>query len=458
MHQPAPPVRMATLRDLLAVSQGEGLARDIGLTLNRIYFLDIAAVRRILGQRRWLAKRAVVHGVVRSCIQRYLRAEDVSVELSEDQYTLIFHDDDVEQIAARCRRLAAATEIALFGQKGLSRVLVRDAATVFAEGAVVRTADPAADGLDPDSPLLAEAADAEPEPTPLPATPPAMLSSDEREARRHALLELLAQDQEESVGYGFLPMWHAREGRIATYICRPRRGDGVEAEIGYGVLGHAPDNTAIAQLDTHAVEECLFALKRLADTQARINLLTTVHFETLASRSSRSQLQEFLAAVPNLFRRRLTLHVAEMPTGIPEARLNEITTAIAGWVRNLVVEVRMSECPTLRALGARAWLYARARIGIVAFDFEGMASEEMLQRARRVAGVLVPRGLQLSALNVPSRDALCELATSDFAFLGGPPIGGFQPRPGPPRPFTMRDLERATGAALPATGSDAVYI
>lgn len=444
-----PLIRMATLSDLLLRAHEEGTAREVHLTLNRIYFLDIRAVRQMLGHRRWLAKRAVVHGAVRSCIRRVLDPADVSSELSEDQYTIIFHDDDREAIAARSRQLAAAIEHALFGQSDLGHVTIRDAATVLVEGLVGPEAEDATARPPADAPALAAppAVEASLQPE---AKTSALLDDEERAARRDALLKLLHEGPDDELGYAYVPMWHVREGRIATYICRPRLGEGADADLGYAVLGHAPDAAAIARLDTHALEECLFALKRLGDDQGRVNLLTSVHFETLASRASRSQLQEFLAAVPKVLRRQLVVHVAELPGGIPEARLNEITASIAGRVRNLVVEIPMSECPTLRLLGARAWQYARARVGVVSFDFEGVATEESLQRARRVAAALVPRGLQLSATNVPTGAALCELATSDFAYLGGAPVGGLQPSPEPPRPFTMRELERfADPASVP---------
>jgi hypothetical protein len=433
------PVRMATMSDVLAVSQGDASARDVGLTLNRIYFLDLKEVRKTLGHTRWLAKRAIVNAVTKSCIQRYARHEDVCVQLSEDTYTLIFSSDEVELIAMRCKQIAQAIEEKLFGQKNLNRVLVRDAATVFSEGAVMRPTDAQVAATIVENARVDQPDEREPAAT---SAAPAVAEED-RAARRSELLKMLSDNKEEALGYAYQPMWHAKEGRIATYRCQPRRGQGSNADTGYAVLGHSPDHAAIVQLDTHGVEECLFSLKRICDSGAKINLMTSVHFETLASRTSRAQLQEFLAAIPKRFGRMLTLHLSEVPSGIPETRLSEITANITTWVRNVVVSIKLSECPTLQALGARSWQFGRAKIGIIALDFENVVTDDALQRARRVASVLAPRGLQLAALNVPTSAALCELATSDFSFLGGPPIGGFQPRPDLPRPFTMRDLERA---------------
>ncbi len=433
------PIRMATMTDVLAVSQGGTSARDIGVTLNRIYFLDLKAVRQTLGHTRWLAKRAIVHAVTKSCMQRFARPEDVCVQLGEDQYTLIFHDDDVEQIAMRCKQIADTIEDRLFGQKNLGRVVVRDAATVFAEGAVHRPADAGIAAAAVENVRLDQ-----PDEIPSPgesAKALSVLTDGEREIRRRALLKLLENKQDDALAYAYLPMWHAKEGRIATYICQPRRGSGPNADTGYAVLGPSPEPAAIAQLDIHGIEECLFALKRMGDKGSKINLMTSVHFETLAGRATRSQLQELLAAIPKRYGQQLTLHFTDVPTGIPESRLIEITANIASSVRNVTVSIQMSECSTLQALGTRSWQFGRARIGIITIDFENLVSDEMLERARRVASVLTPRGLLLAATSVPTGSALCELATSDFAFLGGSPIGDFQPRPDPPRPFTMRDLE-----------------
>ena len=433
------PVKMATMSDVLAVSQGAGSAREIGLTLNRIYFLDLKAVRQTLGHTRWTSKRAVVHGVTKACINRVADQDDVCVQLGEDQYVLIFATDNIEQIANRCSQIANSIEEKLFGQKGLNRVVIRDATSVFAEGAVIK------DDTDRPADQKPELADeiAPKDDRDHQNKMDAVMSDNSRKSRRAELLNQLTDEEEDALTYGYLPIWHAREGRIMTHMCQPRRGSGPHAQTGYDVIGHNADATATAKLDTHGIEECLYLLKELKENDNAVHLMPSVHFETLANRSTRMELQEFLSVVPKRFGQRLTLHLCGVPTGIPETRLTEITANLTNWVSNVSVTIKMSECPTLQELGARSWQYGRAKIGVIGIDFEDVISDESLARAKRLAAVLGPRGLKLAATNVPSSPALCELSTSDFLYLSGDPIGGFQPRPGPPRQFTMRDLERA---------------
>lgn len=432
------PVRLATMSEVLAVSRGDSAARTVGLTLNRIYFLNLKAVRQRLGYTRWLAKGAVVHAVVRSCIHRHTHHEDVCVQVGEDQYTLIFASDDIETIAMRCKLIVEAIEEKLFGRKDAGHVTVRDAASFFAENAVHRPVDTGIAEAVVDEHALLDAAD-EPAGAPAPVDP--LFSEIHRQARRSALFKMLGGDQVDALTFAYQPVWHAREGRIAAYVCRPRRGTGPDATTGYDVLGSARDHAGIARLDIYGIEECLFTLKKLNDSGARANLTAPVHFETLAGRTTRMQLQDFLAQVPRRFGRQLTLHVEAMPLGIPESRLSEITARLRGAVGNLAVSVPMSEFPTVQALGMRSWQFGRAGIGIISIDFERQISDGMLERASRVAQALAPRGLQLAAMNVPTAEAVLELSRRNFTYLGGPPVGDLQPAPEGPRAFARHELD-----------------
>ncbi|MEZ5668369.1 MAG: hypothetical protein R3F55_13200 [Alphaproteobacteria bacterium] len=426
------PIRMATLGDVLAAAQDHASARDVAVTLNRIYFLFLDTVKEVLGNSRWRAKRAVVHAATAAVAREVLPPQDLCVHLSDDQYLLIFSDGRVEDLAGRCKRLVDTLEKRLFGEKGQGRVQLRTATEVFAE----RVVDDRS--VDPD---LAGAADElvwddEIETTAPPVQGGSMFSDVARAARRTNLLEMLGDAEDESVVYDYLPVCHVREGRIASYVCRPRRGVGMLGETGYDVLGPAPETPAINRLDSHAIEECLFALKKVCDGGGRVNIMTSVHFETLAGRASRAELKAFLAAVPRRFARLLTLHLDAFPDGIPEGRLAEITGGLTQWVRGLAASIPMAECPTLQTLVRRAELFAAAGIGIVSLDFADADMDAgSVGRAAKLGEAMARRSVAVAAVNVGSRVALRQLAAGGLAYLGGLAVGAPQNRPDAPRPF-----------------------
>lgn len=432
------PIRMMTLGAILAAANDESPTREIGVTLNRIYFLFLGGVKKALKPADWKSKQAVIHAATTSCLRHGTAPDDVCAQISDEQYILVFQDDDLEVIAGRCKRIADALEQRLFGERGRGRVVIRDAARVFADGSI-HTREVSDDLADAAASLLRS----------LPEADDAcadrfgsVFSASAREARTASLLETLDSEQDQPLVYSYLPMWHTREGRIATYICRPQRGTGPAAEYGYVALGEEPTASACTQFDTYGLEECLFALKKLVARKSPVNLMASVHFETLAQRVTRAKLHAFLAAVPKRYRGFLSLHLAEIPTGIPDSRLQEITANLNGWVRNLVVSLKMSECPTLQVLTSRAHQFARSRIGVVNVDFEGHSSREKLGRAKALSNKLARSGLVFAASNVSSRDDLCELSTSSYVFLGGRAVGDARSEPAPSRGFTMRDLER----------------
>lgn len=431
------PVKMVTLSEVLATARDDDDIMTLPIVFGRIYFLYLDEIRKALGIAEWRAKQAVIHGAVVSSIRRAILPEDVCVQLADDQYIIVFGEEDTDHIATRCRRIADLIERTLFGEKGLGRVVIRHAARVFADGSIA--------GRVVDDDLVETARDLmQPPDSAGPARRSGSAFSGEgRKARRANLLQILEDAREEALCYDYVPVWHARESRIATFMVNPRRGDGRNVESGYDVLGPAPDSAALAQLDTHALEECLFALRKLCDNGHRLNLMTSVHFETLANRSPRAQLKELLAAIPRTYGKLLTLNICHVPVGIPENRLTEIAVNLGDWVRNLAVLIPIADCPTLQQLGTRALPFSHARFGVIGLDFKGVTgiTEDVLERARRWASALMPRGSLLSAVNVPSREALFELSTSEFAFLAGEGIGGPEARPERPRPFTTRDLE-----------------
>lgn len=437
------PIRMVTLSELLAAADDESAARELGITLNRIYFLFLDQIKKSMKPHIWRAKRPVVHAATVATLRHEASKEDVCIQINDEQYLLIFAEDDVEVVANRCKRIATSLERRLFGQKSRGKIQIRNATQVFADGSIHnrKVNEDLADARLDDEPTVAEQ-QAE-------SRFGSVFSAEAREARLNNLLQVLEDDQDEPLVYEYSPLWHAKEGRIATYLCRPRRGNGPDAEYGYAALGESPDPAAISQFDTHGYEECLFALKKICDSGARSAIIAPVHFDTLASRATRASLHGFLAAIPRRFRKLITLQLSEVPDGVPDARLTEITANLGGAVHALSASIRMADCPTLQVLAQRAGQFARARVGIITLDFERHISDETLERATRMATKLAPTGLRFAAVNVPSVSALCELSIGNFTYLGGPVIGEESLRPEPSRPFTMRDLERADQASHP---------
>lgn len=451
------PIRMVTLSELLAAAEDESAARELGITLNRIYFLFLDQIKKSMKPHIWRAKRPVVHAAAVATLRHETGREDVCIQVNDEQYLLIFAEDAIEVVANRCKRIAASIERRLYGQKSPGKVLIRNATQVFADGSIHnrKINEDLADAKLDDEPVNAEQR--------VEARFGSVFSPEAREARLTNLLQVLEDDQDEPLSYEYTPLWHAKEGRIATFLCRPRRGNGADAEYGYAALGDSPDPTAISQFDTHGYEECLFALKSVCDSGARTAIMAPVHFDTLASRATRSSLHGFLAAIPRRFRKLITLQLSEVPDGVPDARLTEITANLGSTVRALSASIRMADCPTLQVLGQRAGQFARARVGVITLDFEGHVTDETLERATRMATKLAPSGLRFAAVNVPSVSALCELSIGNFTYLGGPAIGEEILRPERPRPFTMQDLERADLAThpkvvLPADDDNMVYL
>jgi hypothetical protein len=225
---------------------------------------------------------------------------------------------------------------------------------------------------------------------------------------------------------------------ISTYFCSPSL-DVVGVQLtGYAVLGRNPNHNDIVELDIHALEECLFVLDRAIKTHDPINIVITIHFETVANRKSREALKELLVLVPDAYKRLLTINLAHIPNGIPESRLGGITADLLGAAGKIAAIIDFEHVSNLDADKALARRYLRSGISIITINVRNQAQGLMMERAKAIAQeVHVVANVQLAALEVANKEQLSELMKMGYCYLSSDYIGRLCEKPLPPYEFTI---------------------
>lgn len=97
-------------------------------------------------------------------------------------------------------------------------------------------------------------------------------------------------------------------------------------------------------------------------------VILPIHFETLANRQHRQTYFNALQAVQAGGRRRIILHVADLPTGVPQTRLHQVLSPMAGLILGFALRVLSQFKDFDRLAGSKVPILALNRADFPKFD------------------------------------------------------------------------------------------
>jgi hypothetical protein len=379
------------------------------LQAGRVSLIGLDRVKERFGSS-WerLASRA--DRIARNTIERYLLPGDIFTAFGEANYALVFSSLDTDRARMKCLLIANEVTKALLGDEGAELISV---------GTAVAKLD---GGFSFDDMMSAERPlDIHASPVVEPTEQPASVELSPRPAANP-----------DSPRFSFQPMWDTAKAVLSTYLCTPVDGDRqAEHDFGEGL-------DSIVQLDL-ALEKCVLGeLTRLSKEGCKVLIGMSVHFETLAAAAHRRHFTQMLEqGLTSSAARLLVIEIADVPDGVPQSRMYELTTPLTRYCRALVARVRLESVDFTAFRGTKV---AAVGCNIAGHPASELSIIQLMSRFNRAAekgqlGTYV-RGLRSVSLAAAAVGA-------GFRYIDGHSIGKFVLHPTRIVKFNLNDVYRS---------------
>src|SRR3546814_3724623 len=109
----------------------------------------------------------------------------------------------------------------------------------------------------------------------------------------------------------------------------------------------------MAGLDLIIMNTALCDLVRLAESGRKLLLAATLHFESVATTSRLAEYVKLCRLVPPDLQQLLIFELIEVPVGVPQARLLELTTILKRYSRSVLLRLPLTD-PVFRPANERS--------------------------------------------------------------------------------------------------------
>jgi len=286
---------------------------------SRVHLIDFAGLRTRFSDR-WERSQAKVHAIVTECIQRHLAEVDVYNQFGDTSYLLVFARLSVQEAQLKCLLIVREMARRLVGSDEAAR-------EIDILGTVLRADGQLEFRKLPQSEVLPH----EQKHRPAAKKPDFLLAS--------PVLHHLGRSVDwESIQFVFRPLLALRGMVVSTFICLPvRRTDANNFVSGYDVLPDPADPLQVGDLDLLTAAKVAFEAESMAKAGSLQGLLSLpVHFETLANQHGRSLYLKYCAEYLKPHAGRLIFELVNLPDGVPQSRLVDLTTLLRPTARAVI--------------------------------------------------------------------------------------------------------------------------
>jgi hypothetical protein len=388
---------------LTAAVQG----RDV-IAAGSFHLVGLAEIRERLG-KDWERVRDKVHRQAQRIIERHIAPRDVYFPGGPDDYVLVFAE--MGKVAAQlvCAKITQEVQRTLLGDSETMEIGVR---TVVSEtdgslrmekaklSDLVASAAVAAQAVDPSVPLIGaaeEAKSAAPAWTEMRAT---------RAAAKQAAVSPLA-------AYGeivYRPIWDVQREVLTTYLSR--RAPTTVA----GTRPSAPSAEQLAQLDSEALLSGIELLADLYQNKFRLRLSFPVSFEAISSVPRFRSYIELCRAIPEDLRKLVAFELVDLPTGVPNGRLAELSAALRPYCGLVIATIDWWRTDLTQ--------YANTGIRMVnAVIVPGTEEKRTLADIDRFARTAEKAGLLTAVEGVTTSSVALAAKAAGIGFISGDRIG-----------------------------------
>lgn len=446
------PVRTDTARQVSSLSKLQDFvstSQTRPQTFGEVFCLDTEEIRKRVGEENWPRLKETVSKVMIDAVEAVCQSNDVYLKSDDGSIVIVFGDDNVLRAEAAAAKAAQKVNEALFGSSETKGINVKSLVT-SADGSVSSSSRAPSEVVESlidiarkrKKTQASSASGNAPRKTDnvtrlVPATAPpehniAEKKGDETKKTepkaipsfRNELMERLKHENEQPISFQYLPIWNVQNRIVDSFICMPSRKNAFEKKTqwGYNTLGRAPKLEEIAELDFATLEFGLLKIIDFMSSGKPAMLALSVHFETLASKNIRERFLAFLEEIPGNIRGYLAPIITNVPEGIPESRLDQITNRFRNLTRFLAVEIPLSQ-------DGQNTLETAARmrgggIGCIMLKISDDSDTKQIQYAKKVAEKIQTLGGKVGVSGIRNRAALIELAYGGLTYCAGKAIGG----------------------------------
>jgi len=265
----------------------------------------------------------------------------------------------------------------------------------------------------------------------------------QKASRRRKLHEMYEPEGPAKVTHEYRSVWQVDDQIVNCFRYVPcLQKTATERVIGYEGLGDNYSKNDLIELDFESTENAMIDLKRAVDVGHDIKLSLPIHFETIGSSHSRSEIKKVLSILPPSFRQRISFTMNGIPDGIPEGRLREVVINLKPFSRS--ISVMLNSIPT-NAASFRNMLAKIRTVGVdtICVRLPRDASQKDLTDLNAIVPQISSVGLRTGAFGLTSGDEVIQLVASGCPILGGYVFGGpFEDLP-PPYSMPLRRFRQA---------------
>ncbi len=420
----------------------ESLRDPTNTSLGQIFCIGTERIREKFGDARWRRSEELVAKLIEKSIEQHCDSKDVFLRCRDASYLILFSDPSMAKAEAASTKIAEFVNDSLFGSEEGEALTIQS---------VVRTAA----GLQETNAFTtaevigrlreqAETVEIGKHDTSKASNGPTLVASDDDGAgtapdnpvpakkdkelklpsNRQELFAKLRSVQDAPIKFQYLPLWDVSRRRVRTFNCVPCRNSAISGEPlwNYAVLGKDPDIADIIALDIAALEKGLLDLTENLLGGMSCNLVPNLHFETLANKKGKQEVSALLAELPDLIRQCVWPSVVQIPDGVPEGRLMEISGHIGSYCGNVgavLVPEKLKNDLNKTLIRYRAGgftgIFLRFKDAPTKAEIKELLS--IADRSREIGG-------HVGVTGISDAETLIQLAYSNIGFISGSVFGG----------------------------------
>jgi hypothetical protein len=387
---------------LAAAVQG----RDV-IAAGSFHLVGLAEIRERLG-KDWERVRDKVHRQAQRIIERHLAPRDVYFPGGPDDYVLVFAVMGKAAAQLVCAKITQEVQRTLLGDSETLEIGVR---TVVSEtdgslrmekaklSDLVASAAVAAQAVDAPVPVVGVAEEARS------AAPAWIAMRATRATAQQAAVSPLA-------AYGeivYQPIWDVQREVLTTYLSR-------RASTVAQTQPLSPSPEQLAQLDSEALRSGIEVLTDLYQNKFRLRLAFPVSFEAISAVPRFRSYIELCRAIPEELRKLVAFEFVDLPTGVPNGRLAELSAALRPYCGLVIATVDWWRTDLTQ--------YANTGIRMVnAVIVPGTEEKRTLSDIDRFARLAEKAGLLTAVEGVTTSSIALAAKGAGIGFISGDRIG-----------------------------------
>ena len=381
------------------------------------HLIGLAEIRQRMGDD-WPRVQEKIHLYTRRIIERYLSPRDIYFPCGDEDYVLVFASMDKTAAQFFCAKIIQELHHKLFGDTDTREITIRVAVSEI-DGSVRLQQMTVAD--------LLMAAIAEPE------------QEDEATASPEAEPTVVPR-QLGPPEVTHRPVWDVRREVLSTYFSRVTV---TELTPRNPRLDNEPlTGDEHVQVDMEVLRSGIGLLTELFENKFRLRLSFPVNFETMAFVTGRRRYVSVCQQLPEHVRKLAAFELVDLPAGIPDGRLAEVTAPLRPYC-GLIVATTDWNRADFSSFATAGITLVNAIIPPGADEKTLMADMDRFARTAEKAGLMTSiEGIGTSSLALAAKGA-------GIGFISGDRIGKCVEVPEHMLHISWRELyfsQRATGA------------